>query len=333
MGKSLSLVQKIRQRIQWPFFDFLFKVGLGSGLHKNRSGKRLLVYNGIDADGSTRFNSRFISAAYFEQQIAYFKSHFHVVDLATFFEEAPHPSKLTVAITFDDGYANNLHRALPILEKYQVPAAFFITGIRAISKNILWPDFLDLASRETDKELIIQKETFQKGRHGEYYSKTGKNLKVLCKEEDYGFIDAMLHAFPPNLRFKEDESLSDYWQQLTVEEIRELTASPLVTIGSHGYLHTSLGNILLENAVEEMSRSKQFLEKTTGKAVTSIAYPDGSYSSELVQQARQLGFKHQLLVDYNDSVEAKETDLAPRFSIDPYISWNNQLLCLLRGSY
>ena len=34
----------------------------------------------------------------------------------------------SVAVTFDDGYANNLHRAKPLLEKYEIPGTVFVAS-------------------------------------------------------------------------------------------------------------------------------------------------------------------------------------------------------------
>ena len=38
-------------------------------------------------------------------------------------------TKKTITISFDDGFANNLNVALPILEKYDIPVTFFVSGI------------------------------------------------------------------------------------------------------------------------------------------------------------------------------------------------------------
>ena len=105
-----------------------------------------MIYHGIDLHGKTDFNTRFISADYFEKQIAFFSKHFNVVSLDDIYGNRVAQDKLNVAITFDDGYQNNLKYAVPILEKHQVAATFFVTGIRDLGTDILWPD-LEICSR------------------------------------------------------------------------------------------------------------------------------------------------------------------------------------------
>ncbi|HEX5765449.1 MAG TPA: polysaccharide deacetylase family protein, partial [Woeseiaceae bacterium] len=43
----------------------------------------------------------------------------------------------SVAITFDDGYADNVDNALPVLRKYGVPATFFITS-DTLETGVMW---------------------------------------------------------------------------------------------------------------------------------------------------------------------------------------------------
>lgn len=48
-----------------------------------------------------------------------------------------------VAVTFDDGYADNLYSALPVLERFEVPATFFVPSGHVGSSDELWWDELD----------------------------------------------------------------------------------------------------------------------------------------------------------------------------------------------
>jgi peptidoglycan/xylan/chitin deacetylase (PgdA/CDA1 family) len=47
-----------------------------------------------------------------------------------------------VSVTFDDGYADNLHNAKPLLEKYGVPATVFVTSGYLGSPTGFWKDTL-----------------------------------------------------------------------------------------------------------------------------------------------------------------------------------------------
>lgn len=312
--------------------DALFKMGLGKSLHRNRKGGRILIFHGIDETGRTDLNTRFISKEYFEQQIAYFAEHFNIVTLDEYWKGEFAEDKLTVAITFDDGLANNLKHALPILEKYNAPATFFITTIRDAGQDILWPDFIDVASSLTDSDITIDGKVFSKGKNNEYWH-DGKRLKQLCNDNDVSYLYMAMEAFPYHLGFKTNPDLEDYWRMMTEEELQELAASPLVTIGSHGMFHTNLDKQDFWFAYEEMKRSKEYLERVIGNPIKALAYPNGRYTRKIAEAAAELGYSQQLAVDFLHKADAQDNHLRERFGVNPFISWNNQLASILKGSY
>src|SRR5256885_10469925 len=53
------------------------------------------------------------------------------------------PESNRVAITFDDGYADNLYTGMPALEQFDVPATFFITTGRIDTAREFWWDELE----------------------------------------------------------------------------------------------------------------------------------------------------------------------------------------------
>ena len=54
--------------------------------------------------------------------------------------QIPHRS---IVVTFDDGYADNLHQAKPLLEKYHVPATIFVTAGLIGQPQGFWGDILE----------------------------------------------------------------------------------------------------------------------------------------------------------------------------------------------
>ena len=82
-------------------------------------------------DGS----STSVSAAAFKRQMGFLKDHrYRVISLADFLKELKANKRIsfkTVVVTFDDGYANNLKNAFPILKQLDLPATIFV-----ITENI-----------------------------------------------------------------------------------------------------------------------------------------------------------------------------------------------------
>ncbi|NNU33990.1 polysaccharide deacetylase family protein [Mucilaginibacter sp. S1162] len=68
----------------------------------------------------------------------------------------------------------------------------------------------------------------------------------------------MMQLLYPLAPFKTKEQHTDYWLQMTTEQIKELAASPYATIGAHGYYHNDLAQISPEDAFKEMLQVKQY---------------------------------------------------------------------------
>ncbi|MEN8165078.1 MAG: polysaccharide deacetylase family protein, partial [Acidobacteriota bacterium] len=260
-----------------------FALGLGRDLHRNRPGGRILIYHGIDTLGSTEFNSRFISQDNFRQQVAYFAEHCHVIPLDRYFAGERAPDRLTLALTFDDGYRNNLNLALPVLGKYNLPATVFVTTIRALGADHLWPDWLDLGTALVEDPLELGGQKYSKNRRGQLASKQGTLNRWLIDHPNPE--SAGLDSVLPSELIRSRPDLDEYWRLLDEDDLKRLAASPLVTIAAHGVTHGSFKTMGRESARDEMRRSKTWLENTTGKQVTALAFPFGHYSRETLDDA------------------------------------------------
>lgn len=326
------LLRKIRHRLALLSKTFLFRCGLGTHLLKNRYGERILVFHSIDVKGETKLNSRYIAQDYFEELLKFFKAHYNVISLDAYYAGDFVPGKLNIAITFDDGLLNNYELAIPVLEKHNIPATFFITTTLE-KKGFLWADFLDLVTLHTaKKEIVFEGNHYRKNSKNEF-SYNGTTLKNRCKYLEYEQITPLFEIFATEWEAIIAADLDIYWKLMSAGQIRKIAKNPLFTIGAHGKTHANLVEISIENALLELRQSKINLEAIVQKPITDFAFPFGTYTSELVQAAKKEGFSKLLLLDYNNSSDKKETVLRNRFVVNPYISKELFLSSLLKGSY
>ncbi len=101
-----------------------------------RPGARILMYHRVTERES--YDQLSVSPHNFEKQIHWLSQHRDIYPLSEVISSirAGRVTASMVAITFDDGYLDNLECALPILEKYHVPATIFITSHFAAQKLI-----------------------------------------------------------------------------------------------------------------------------------------------------------------------------------------------------
>jgi peptidoglycan/xylan/chitin deacetylase (PgdA/CDA1 family) len=248
--------------------------------------------------------------------------------------------KKEITVTFDDGYADNFINAKPILEKYEIPATFFIVSDGVGRQREFWWDELERIIL-TPKTLppmfrmtIESKEYFwyiTPKEIKEFFSEIPPNGIVISKihlcfalwnaisqvslEEKYACLEQIAvwadHVTPPrpgNL-------------PMGFEELSALAQCSLFEIGAHTRHHSFLSLIPPEKQVEEISGSKEDLEKLLNIPIKTFAYPHGNYSQTTVQLIKNIGFNAAVTSDQAPMRRDSDLFRLPRFNV---LDWDGR---------
>ena len=95
--------------------------------HGLRPGVRILMYHRVRA--TSQFDQLSVHPDRFERQMAQLRGSGRVLSLDEALDTTQHGTikEPVFAVTFDDGYLDNLQVALPILKAYAIPATIFVT--------------------------------------------------------------------------------------------------------------------------------------------------------------------------------------------------------------
>lgn len=196
-----------------------------------------------------------------------------------------------LAITFDDGYADNHDVALPILRRHGLPATFFIaTGF--LGRGCMWNDLVIEAFRSTKLRQIDLSDLLGGGPFLleqpadrrialEAVIARTKYLQPERRLELVGTIGARLEVDPPA------------GLMMTADEVVALRKAGM-QIGAHTVSHPILATLDASQKRREIAESKHVLEAMLGEPVDLFAYPNGKpgedFDAESVQAVREAGF-------------------------------------------
>jgi peptidoglycan/xylan/chitin deacetylase (PgdA/CDA1 family) len=334
MRLEAKILSRLSREWQQFFVSTMHLTGLNSKFYERVAGCRILIYHGVCLRNHTRFNPIFLKLATFENHLKFFKQYFNVVSLEDYYQEKFSNKKFNVCLTFDDGFANNYKYVLPLLIKYQMPGTFFLTAIRAAGYDILWNDFLGIVSKYGPKVIDFENEIYYKGQYNKYISKND-GVTLVEKMRSAGFAEkaGMMERLYPLYPFRTKAISEDYWLQMNSAQIRELAVHPLVTVGAHSCYHNDLSRIDLESADKELKLSKKYLEGIVQKAVTSFAFPYGTYTPAVVETAKRTGYSQLLAMDFLYPDDHNDQAMRERFTVNPFISTANQMVANINRKY
>jgi peptidoglycan/xylan/chitin deacetylase (PgdA/CDA1 family) len=204
-------------------------------------------------------------------------------------------SRRFVCLTFDDGYRDTLQCAYPILKEADVPFAIYVPTSFPDRLGELWWLALEAVVANNDRiGLAID------GRNRTFDCTTVAEKRALY-EELYWWLRARpteteLRSIVRNLAACYQVDIAAFCKELCMswEELAELAADPLVTIGAHTVNHPMLAKVTKESARSEMDLSRSVIEAALLVRPQHLSYPVGDRTSAGPREfaiAAELGFK------------------------------------------
>ena len=247
----------------------------------------ILMYHGVVPDGTRPALWTQVEATRFDAQMRHLAGHRPVVPLRKLIDARGRQTldPASVAVTFDDGYQNNLEVALPILDRYGIPATIFVTAGLVGTDELLWTDQI------YDRMVPVRDPGGRRRRAAYAFI---RELKVLPDAERRRVLHARLEALGgvPGAGRRHPRRILD------VDALKKLAATPGITIGSHGMTHALLTRLLPSQVMSELVRSKTALEAWVGASVDLVAYPDGASNAAVRQAAREAGYVAGLTTEF-----------------------------------
>lgn len=260
----------------------------------------VLIYHEVMRDADEIASWTVIRASDFKRQMDYLKRNFDIMSLknalafATGADDGQSKShRPKLVITFDDGWAGNLNVMLPIIKEKKIPVTVFVatSGIR---DNISYWDntLINAFQGKTSVTLDLGCVSLGKyavdsdgGQRWEQIYKLLLDLKKLKPE----IRDTAIESIMSHLDSGEEAPCKI--EPMMVDELRELAASPLVTIGAHSHCHSMMTQLDDAELKQSIDTSRQLLELWTGKEVRYFAYPHGNYDKRVIKALKEGGFE------------------------------------------
>ena len=249
----------------------------------------------------------------------------------------------TIVLTFDDGYADNLFTAKPLLDRVHLSATLFLTSGAVDSPYEFWWDelervFLQPGTLPVTLRLEINGEprTWSLGpdavwsvpeweRRRDWRANTPPRS---ARERVYYEIWDGLRALPAREQHEVLEALARWsgrprqarpsHRALTAADVRQLASGGRFHVGAHTVTHPSLPALSREAQTEEVRVSRAQVEGLLGSTVRHFAYPYGDYSNETSDLTREEGFASAFTTDEGMIREDGNRWQLPRYKVEDW---------------
>ncbi len=251
----------------------------------------VLTYHRVNDEADPFFAA--VPTKVFERHMAFIARTYRVMtieDLAEHVQRGTVPRR-ALAITFDDGYQDNLTHAAPILARHRLPATIFLATGFIGTAEIPWFDRVAMAFKVTGTDAFaapwgdVVALTSQSDRLVAL-DLTLKYLKRLPDEDLRRHVDMLLDA----LAVANPDGAKNL--MLTWDDVRALAGLGF-SIGAHTVSHPILSRVPPTRAWTEILDSRTMIQSACGYRPRAFAYPNGrpdDYTETVKHFVREAGF-------------------------------------------
>lgn len=237
-----------------------------------------------------------ITPGSFRSQMEYLSEHYRPLplgDLIDAKDKGDIPPR-SIAVTFDDGYADALLVASPILMALGIPATFFVGSGSLDGKREAWWDLLERVLLGTES-LPPRLEVALGGTRAEHATGTAEERRAAHQA-----LQAQLGVLPVLARQEAIEAIvawsgqplapRDTHRLLAGSEIAELVRRGFA-IGGQTSHHAHLPSESADAIRREIEADRSALERCTGSTPTAFCYPHGAFTPRVVAAVRDAGYE------------------------------------------
>lgn len=212
--------------------------------------------------------------------------------------------KSAVVFTVDDGWKANKDNIGTIAEKYSVPVTIFVSTNPVENNEGYWWSYVSKGINFIDKKDNVS------------------TLKKVPNEYRLEIVEEIKSKI-----IIKDEALS-------VDELKEISLNPNITIGSHTISHPILTMCADVFSKNEIQHSKLKIEHWISKDVKYFAFPNGEFSEREINYLKESGYElaFSTVPKYITKDNLPDKYILPRFDILESVSFTENI-CRMTGAW
>ncbi|WP_347160185.1 polysaccharide deacetylase family protein [Pontibacter chitinilyticus] len=244
--------------------------------------------------------------------------------------------KNSVAITFDDGYVDNFTVAKPLLEKYKLPATFFITSGNLGQQAEFWWDELEYLilfsarlprqfsmsingndiSFDLQQEAELDEALRQKNSNWDACKDAPPTVRAALFLEVWQHLKPLPHTLQQEMLQRirawagASVSAREDFRSMTEAQLKRLSKHRLFDVGAHTVSHPALAFHDKAYQQQELLENARLLKQVTSVKAAVLAYPYGNYNNVTATIAAEIGFAAAFTTE-----EKPVTRHSPRFRL------------------